>query len=235
MTFLTLSKNGVIAAFFLGVLLLLFGGFKPIFVLFMLYFLVLSAIVTALGKKYKKRIKVYEKSRGVWNVLSNGLGPLIFTVLFFITLYLSNWQATMLLIVGFGASVASITADKFSSEIGVLNGRPRDIFTFKRLKRGRSGGITALGLSAGLLGATIISFSFAYFSLIGMPFMPLGFSYIPILAVSVSVGGFVGTIVDSVAGHFEEKKIGNKFTSNFICSICGGVAGLLIFVLLSAL
>ena len=183
MTFLTLNRNGVIVALLLGALLLVFGDFNPIFVLFMLYFLVLSAIVTTTGKHYKKRIKVYERSRGTWNVLSNGLGPLIFTVLFFISFAVFNLTTIgYLMAIGFGASVASIAADKFSSEIGVLNGAPRDIFTFKKLKKGMSGGITGLGLFAGFIGAVLVSVPFSYFSLGGVP-LNLEIEYIAILAV----------------------------------------------------
>jgi uncharacterized protein (TIGR00297 family) len=232
MTFLTLDRNGIIAALILGALLLVFGGFSPIFVMFMLYFLVLSAIVTAAGKHYKKKIKVYEKSRGVWNVLSNGLGPLIFTVAFFILFEVFGLNvAAYLAIVGFGASVASITADKFSSEIGVLDGTPRDIFTYKKLKKGMSGGITSFGLLAGLIGSILISVPFVYFSFYSAVFSQ-GITYIAILAASIIIGGFAGTIVDSAMGHFEELGIGNKFTSNFVCSICGGIIGIIVLLLL---
>ncbi|MCL4389079.1 MAG: DUF92 domain-containing protein [Candidatus Marsarchaeota archaeon] len=232
MTFLTLDAKGVAIAIVLGVLLLAFGRLNPIFTVFMIYFLVLSAAVTVLGVKYKKRIKVYEKSRGVWNVLSNGLGPLIFAALFFISAYFLAWQLMTIFAIAFGASVASITADKFSSEVGVLNGKPKDIFTLKSIKKGRSGGVSALGLSSGLLGAALISIPFAYFALnYGvMPLLLIG--YLPLLAMSLTIGGFVGTLVDSMMGHFEEKKLGNKFTSNFICSVCGGAAGVAIFALL---
>ena len=30
-----------------------------------------------------------------------------------------------------------------------------------------------------------------------------------------------GNFIDSLLGHFEEKRIGNKYTSNLVCSVAG--------------
>ena len=85
MTFLTLDLWGLAAAALMGLAFLYFGGFHIVFILFMLYFLALSALVTFLGKEYKKGIGVYEKSRGVPNVLSNAGGPIAMALVFKIT------------------------------------------------------------------------------------------------------------------------------------------------------
>ena len=44
-------------------------------------------------------------------------------------------ELAVLCIIGFVASVAAITADKFESEIGIFDGMPRMIFTFKKAKK----------------------------------------------------------------------------------------------------
>ena len=120
----------------------------------------------------------------------------------------------------FVASVAAITADKFASEFGVLMASPVDIITQKKVRKGTSGGVSASGTVVGALAAFLIGLSvFA----IGAP--------VAVFAVIV-LSGIVGNAVDSLLGHFEEKKIGNKYTSNLLCSAS---AALLCFAILSLL
>jgi uncharacterized protein (TIGR00297 family) len=231
MAFLTLDMKGVAAALVLGLALLLLGGLNLVFVAFMLYFLLLSSVVTSAGRRRKKAMGVYQKSRSAQNVISNGCGPLIFAFLFFASVATSMPAFAVVSLVGFGASVAAVTSDKFSSELGVLDGQPKDILTFKDVKKGMSGGVTLFGLASGLFAAIMIAlpFSFVVFKL-GNLLPQYSVLAAPVL-IAVVVGGFVGTLVDSLLGHFEEKGIGNKFTSNFICSVCGGLVGMLLLAL----
>ena len=136
------------------------------------------------------------------------------------------------------ASVAAVTADKFSSELGVLDGEPTSIVTFKKVEKGTSGGVTLFGIGMGVLGAFLIAivsaFVFFLFNpvLFGCP--QSGCGSVPLLLilliVAACIGGFFGTISDSYLGYFEEKGVGNKYTSNFICSIIGALAGFAIVV-----
>ncbi|ENH62379.1 Protein of unknown function DUF92, TMEM19 [Fusarium oxysporum f. sp. vasinfectum] len=64
-----------------------------------------------------------------------------------------------LLVVGIIANYAAVAADTFSSELGILSsGQPRLITspTLRKVPRGTNGGVTLLGLGAGLLGSMII-------------------------------------------------------------------------------
>ncbi|EXK90600.1 hypothetical protein FOQG_06825 [Fusarium oxysporum f. sp. raphani 54005] len=64
-----------------------------------------------------------------------------------------------LLVVGIIANYAAVAADTFSSELGILSsGQPRLITspTLRKVPRGINGGVTLLGLGAGLLGSMII-------------------------------------------------------------------------------
>jgi uncharacterized membrane protein len=64
-----------------------------------------------------------------------------------------------LLVVGIIANYAAVAADTFSSELGILSsGQPRLITspTLRKVPRGTNGGVTFLGLGAGLLGSMII-------------------------------------------------------------------------------
>ncbi|KAF4449263.1 hypothetical protein F53441_7425 [Fusarium austroafricanum] len=64
-----------------------------------------------------------------------------------------------LLVIGIIANYAAVAADTFSSELGILStGQPRLITspTLRKVPRGTNGGVTLLGLGAGLLGSMII-------------------------------------------------------------------------------
>jgi uncharacterized protein (TIGR00297 family) len=214
----TLDDKGVLLACTVGLLILFFGqSYGLLFLVDMLVFLALSAVVTGLGKRRKEGIGLYEHARGWKNVLSNGLVPLLVAFMYF-AFSAGKIPATSVAII-YIASVTAVTADKFSSEIGVLNGEPTMLLTLKRVKKGISGGVTGLGLLASLIGSLVISLSTLYMS------GSLG------LVVIVAISGFGGAIVDSVFGYFEEQGIGNKYTSNFLCAVSGAVICTLLLVL----
>lgn len=207
-------------ALVLGALIFLLGGAQGIyFLLVILIFLVASAIVTSFKKGRKVAMKTYERARGWRNVLANGVVPLLVALLYYI-----NGMHHMLpqadLVVAYVASVAAITADKFSSELGILDNNVIMIATLKKIRPGISGGVSMVGIAAGALGAFIIGlglFSFPDFLLL------LGI---------VVASGLIGDLVDSFLGYFEEQGIGNKYTSNIGCAIVGAVLGAALAVLL---
>jgi len=226
MYFLTLDRDAVLVALVVGMFILLLGlGFGLFFFAVMLYFLVLSAAVTFIGMRRKRLLNLFEKARGVKNVLANGLPPLFMTLLFYYAHMVSLPWLAVLALVGFLSSVATVTADKFSSELGVLDGMPRMIFTFRRVRKGASGGITMAGLLAGLLGSFLIAISLFAVSGLALPY----YNLMPLKSVlAIMLGGFLGTVMDSVFGYFEENGVGNKFSSNFLAGIVGSVVGMLI-------
>ncbi len=233
MNFLTLDIKGVLLAIAFGLALLFLGlTLGPFFLLVMIIFLVLSALVTVVGIRYKKGLGLEQEARSIKNVSANGLPPLIMVILYCVSSLLGYSGLALLFFVGFLASVAAITADKFGSEIGVLDGRPRMILTMKRVKKGTSGGITWLGLLAGLIGSLIVAL-LILFSLgnIGRLGSYYGFSIGKAILI-VTVSGFTGTVIDSFLGYYEEKGIGNKFTTNFVCGIAGAAIAMALFVLL---
>ncbi len=250
MDYLTLDVEGVILAFVMAFVMLFVATFSEpnivqgwvlgiYYIIVMLFFLALSAIVTRAGRPYKMSIHQYQKTRSVKNVLANGLGPLLFVI---VVLF-----GGTVLITGFIGSVAAVAADKFSSEIGVLDGTPSSIVSFKKVKKGVSGGITMVGLGAGLLAAILIAVfaGLAFASLLppaynayscpsngcNFAWWQYNLSAFAIITGAI-VGGFIGTIVDSYLGYFEEKGFGNKYTSNFVCSVVGGLVGIAIYALI---
>jgi uncharacterized membrane protein len=106
------------------------------------------------------------------------------------------------------------------------------IFTLDEVKKGTSGGITELGLFAGICAAFIISLLLLLIpghitALSGY----YGFSLEKAVLI-ITVSGFAGSIIDSILGYYEERGIGNKFTSNFACGIAAGLIGMLLFIIL---
>lgn len=228
MAFLTLNFKGVFLAILFGIAFFELGlNIGYYFILTMVLFLILSAIATNVGRGYKKHIGVYQGYRGVKNVIANGLVPLMMAIAFYFSSTAGKETFTLLSIVGFIASVAAVTADKFNSEIGVFGGVPRMIFNFKKVRRGTSGGITLLGLLAGLFAALLISLTLILIVKSGL----YGFDE-RIALISITLGGFLGSVVDSMLGYFEERGVGNKFTSNLFCSLAGGIAAMIIFLLI---
>ena len=162
-TFLTLDLRGLVLAFLLGASVLIAGGRLGLFFLaLLLLFLFLSAIVTMIGKSTKKKIKVYEERRGWKNVVANGFVPFILAILY----YLSggNGVLGMAIVIAYVSSICAVTADKFSSELGVLFGKPIMLLTMRKVKPGVSGGVTFAGLVFGFIGSLFIGICTFYVS-----------------------------------------------------------------------
>jgi uncharacterized protein (TIGR00297 family) len=218
-TFLTLDEKAAVLALVIGALILYFGGAYGLFFLAVIFFfLALSAFVTNIGIGMKKRIKVYESKRGWKNVVANGIVPLIIVMIYWYVGSSSPYSVALITV--YIASVAGTTADKFASELGVLGREnPVSIMTLKPVKKGVSGGITLFGTASSFVGAMLIGLSVLA---IGLPM-----NYIVIIAVA----GLIGSLVDSVAGHFEEHGFGSKYSSNVLCAIAAAVIVYVIIVL----
>lgn len=203
---LTLDAAGIASATLLGIALLLLGGSMGwFFLMAMVAFLVLSAMVTEYRKEEKKRIGVNESARSWKNVVANGTVPFIVAVLYFLNGSM-HFVAQSVLIVSYVATLSAITADKFASELGVLDGKPTMLLTLKVVDKGVSGGITSLGITGGLLASIV------------MALLYLAIQGNIIFFIVIVFAGFSGNIVDSVLGYFEDKGIGNKFTTNIACA-----------------
>ncbi len=196
-----LDKEGIILAVAMGILIFWSGG-APYLAL-MLVFFVLALAVTGYEHESKREMGIYEHERGWENVLSNGFLP---TVLALINPAIGPMP--------YLCCVAAVTADKFASEIGVLGGNPVDLATMKPAKPGRSGAITLMGTVASLAGATAIGFCAMYV-----------FDINASVALFIGLAGFAGSLVDSLFGVLEERGLGTKGTTNFVCSLTGALIG----------
>ncbi|MCL4365579.1 MAG: DUF92 domain-containing protein [Candidatus Marsarchaeota archaeon] len=209
---LTLNISGTLLAVVFGVIIVYFGlSVGWFFIAVLLDFLILSSIATKTNEGGKLHVRGYEKVRSWKNVIANGIVPVVVVLIYFFFESSVGLQTSTseMLIYSFVASVASITADKFASEFGVLKAVPIDIITRKKVKKGTSGGVTVFGTAMGACGAFLI----------GLTVFALGATAYVFIVVVAS--GVFGNVVDSLLGHFEERGLGNKYTSNFLCSLSG--------------
>ena len=201
-----LDTPGLFASVIIGALVLLFSGAIAIQnFLLLLFFLVISVVATRYKHEEKKEKGLYEFERGWQNVISNGIIAALCPVLHF-----TGWFGAFI------GALAGATADKFGSELGVLSGKPISLKSLRHVKPGTSGAISALGTLMTFVGALLIGL-LAYFF----------FRFDPIQVFLIALVGFAGALSDTIAGVLEEEGIGNKQTSNLICTIVAALLGMI--------
>jgi uncharacterized membrane protein len=133
-----------------------------------------------------------------------------------------------LLIVGIVANYASVAADTFSSELGILSkSQPRLItsITFRKVPPGTNGGVTAYGLAAGLLGSLIIVTT-------SMAMIPFCSPKTPItglrvihgwtltdrnrFAFAMTLWGALGSVLDSLLGGWLQQSVVDTRTGRIV-------------------
>ncbi|MEM1688303.1 MAG: DUF92 domain-containing protein [Candidatus Anstonellales archaeon] len=196
-----LDSKGIVAAIVLASLIYYFTN-RLEYILGFILFLTVSNYITLFNAIKKIKLRSFERTRGLSNVISNGLVPAVFAIL-------NNP-------VGYLGGLAAITSDKFSSELGVFDNRVYTIIGFKKTIPGKSGAISLYGTVSGMFGSMIIA-------LFGI----LAFNLTLDQSIFIFLAGIMGNIADSIAGHFEERGIGTKGTSNLIGSSVGALTALL--------
>jgi uncharacterized protein (TIGR00297 family) len=194
----SLSGSGAWAAVVIGGLIFGCGGW--VWGAVLITFFVLSSSLSAIGREAKAPIeRRYAKGsrRDAGQVLANGGVAAAMAVLSL------GWQDGVVL-AGFVGAMATVTADTWATELGVLHrAPPRLITTGRPVPAGTSGAVSMVGTSATLLGATIIGVAaLAFFRLdanLGAARaagVDPGWWLIPVAAG----GGLVGSLLDSLLG-----------------------------------
>lgn len=183
-----ISKSGFVAGFVVGSII--FVSSLVAYSMLMTFF-VSSSVMSRIGKARKRvAMSVSEKGqkRDYVQVLANSVVGVVTSVLYGLT-------GSNVFLVATAICFATANADTWASEIGNLSPRnPVSIITFRRVRRGFSGGITLLGTLASLLGSlTIAGVLYAFAS------PALGDQMLNAILL-VSIAGFFGGIVDSLLG-----------------------------------
>lgn len=214
----SLTLDGAVTATFLGSTIWLLGGFQAF--LLMGIFFVSSSLLSKFKKAKRASLhleKLHDKSdrRDYTQVLANGLGPLLFLVVAYLTNH-AIWY------IGFVGAFCTANADTWASEIGVLSPKaPKFLIKRTTVKPGLSGGVTSLGLLASFMGSALIACSFFALSLfstfVSLPIAeylrnPLTINLVQLIAVSILlVGcGFLGSLIDSFLGEVIQAKYQSK-------------------------
>ncbi|QTN38158.1 DUF92 domain-containing protein [Cryomorphaceae bacterium] len=179
-----LTRDGAISAASLGILLYTYGGWN--YVVPILIFFLTGSLLSRLLNPTANGV---EKSgaRDSWQVLANGGVP----ALGLFWGYYTGQQSLGFIL--FAAALASVTADTWSTEIGMrFGGTPRHILNGKKMAKGLSGGVTLAGFLGALFGASLIATVVYWLN-----------PDIPVLWIIAL--GFAGSILDSIAGVFQAK------------------------------
>ncbi len=202
-----LSTSGVIGAILTGTAIFGLGGWP--WGLLLIAFFVLSSLLS----KYKEATKeaLAEKfakgsRRDLWQALANGGAGALIAVAYWLTGYPLLWFA-------FVGAMATVNADTWATELGVLSKRmPRLITTGKPVDVGTSGGVSLQGTLATLVGGAVIGVAGALFlyleSLIRYTprvllhplsclVYPANCTRLPIIA---ALAGLAGSLCDSLLG-----------------------------------
>lgn len=201
-----LTTPGIILAWFLCLLITVSGGI-PAFVILaetFVFTVLADMIAGACSDPYGVRKRA--GARGTASVICNvGIGSFIMLLM----LLTDNSR----LFAVYAAVMAESLADSAASKIGPLSkSDPIDIGTFKRTRKGLSGGVTLLGSIFELAGASVIALTFFLFSLLQSQTDP---PRALIDAAIIASCGFAGAMFDSLLGSFLQVK--------FRCPQCGAI------------
>ncbi len=190
-----LTSSGAVAALFLGTVILGFGGWDAVFPM-MAFFVSSSLLSKACARSHPHREAVKSSRRDAAQVLANGGAAAL--------LVTAQAMSGFNFYPAFLGAVAAANADTWSTELGMQFGRkPRLLFGKCPVPPGTSGGVTAAGFIAALLGAILIAWT--------------GYWSAPTITKvgvwAVVIAGFAGSISDSLLGAFWQRR--NR------CAVCG--------------
>jgi len=192
----SLSRSGVIGAIIVGAAIFGFGGLAWGLTLIVFFF------SSSLLSHYKESIKEnlaekFEKGhqRDLGQALANGGAGAALAAIYALS-------PNPLLIAAFAGAMATVNADTWATELGVLNAKPpRLITTGKVVEVGTSGGVSLRGTLAALLGALTIGAALAilYWSA-QLFFRAISEASPLVIFVAATIGGLAGSLFDSLLG-----------------------------------
>jgi uncharacterized protein (TIGR00297 family) len=253
------NLSGLVAGLVVGMAIWIFGGWPWFILILTFHLVTAQFTHFKYEYKRKLGVAEGKKGARAWgNVFANGAIPAIFAISEKIYPLLIG-QSADLFFAAFIAAISTTTADTLATEIGLLYPREPRLITDLRRKvpAGTSGGVSPLGEIAVIGGGLLIGFV-AWILAVTTHLLPSGgiLASGPNLLTICVVSAFVGSTVDSMLGasvqamytcktckkltehsiHCDEpaklvkgwKQLGNNWV-NFISSLCGAAAGLLMF------
>jgi len=183
----SLSRSGAWAAAITGGLIFGLGGL-PWATLLLIFFVSSSALSRAFrGRKRALSEKFAKGSQRDWGQVSanGGLGVAL-------VIAQTIWPDASWPWLAYAGAMASVNADTWATELGVLNPRPpRRISDWQVVESGTSGGVSLGGTAAALAGAVVVGLAAAVFT--------PDVEWLPLLGW-VSLAGLLGAGFDSYLG-----------------------------------
>jgi uncharacterized protein (TIGR00297 family) len=198
----SLSRSGVVGAMIVGTAIFGFGGLA--WGLVLITFFVTSSLLS----HYKESVKAtlaekFDKGhqRDLGQALANGGAGALIAAVYAI-------RPDPMLMAAFVGAMATVNADTWATELGVLNPEPpRLITTWAKVEVGTSGGISLRGTLASLGGALVIGVAAYLFQIIAARILPwplpndiVGDEPGIDLFLFVALGGLAGSLFDSLLG-----------------------------------
>jgi len=209
-----LTWDGALAAGLIGGTVFGFGGWIPAILL--VVFFGSSSALSFVGRRNVRKQSAEETfdkggKRDAAQVLANGGVPAIAALLAGVL----GAPAASLMFGAFVGALAEATADTWATEIGVLSStQPRLVTTGKQVEAGTSGGLTALGSGAGVLGAAIIGAVAVCLLLVPQLHLRAGDS------VPAAWPIFLAGLVGGTAGMLADSLLGATLQASYFCPQC---------------
>ncbi|MBN1431095.1 MAG: DUF92 domain-containing protein [Anaerolineae bacterium] len=192
----SLSGSGVVGAVIVGTAIFGFGGWA--WGLTLITFFVTSSLLSHYKALIKEKLaEKFDKGhqRDLGQVLANGGAGAIIAGIYAI-------QPNPLLLAAFAGAMATVNADTWATELGVLAKKPpRLITTGREVEVGTSGAVSLLGMLASMGGSLVIGVALAGFLALESTFVG-GRYIVPLLPLvgAALVGGLTGSLFDSLLG-----------------------------------
>lgn len=187
----SLTASGWLGAIITGTATFGFGGWA--WGLTLIAFFVTSSLLSHVRRAQKERAtgETFEKGsqRDLGQALANGGIASVLALL-----YAVRGEPAWLL-AAFVGVMATVTADTWATELGVLSRRPPVLITtLRRVEAGTSGGVSGAGLAASAAGALLVGLVAA-----GVHVWETGMWQIALVPAAL-VGGLCGSLTDSLFG-----------------------------------
>jgi len=200
-----LDRSGMVGAIIVGTIIFGLGGWD--WGVLLIAFFVSSSLLSGFRKREKEELaeKFSKGSRRDWGqtMANGGAGALIAIIAAF-----ASPATRPALLAAFVGAMATVNADTWATEIGVLSKTmPRLITTGRQVEIGASGGVTVLGTIATMAGG-------AFIGLLGalMQISRNDLSMATPLFLAGIVGGLSGSLFDSL--------LGATFQAIYYCEHC---------------
>ena len=194
-----LTRGGLLLAWLLAVIIGLCGGMGAFAVLAATFLCTIIAgkLSGKTGAAVARMLHAKTGRRDAQQIVCNVLtGTLMLLLLLLTQRRVFLWA--------YGGAMAASLSDSMASELGVLSRKqPRDICTLHPVEKGLSGGVTAAGLGASLLGGAVIGGICALVWDGGAMFL------------CITAAGFLAAVCDSV--------LGSRFQAKYRCTRCGAL------------